>query len=192
MKNSDKNRYRDKNIPTKFQYRVLRAIERLGISTKYDVYNNFSGGRTMSSIASVLVVLKNRGWVQFSRNTENHIVYSVTDKWRSLKNKGVKHLKSRTLFTKYGLCDKCHKSVEDLTRKKVSETSEGENVFEYLCRSCLCPDEDLCIEKIAEDKTFHHLRTAENFETISEGDLKLLQKSVKKHNKDFKVSFGRM
>jgi DNA-binding PadR family transcriptional regulator len=196
VKNPDKNQFRNKNIPTKFQYRVLNTIDRLRDPTKHDIYNKFSGGRSLSSVTSVLSTMKTKGWISASRNKKNRIEYSLTAKgqkvFSDVKNKKVKYVKSPTKFTKSGLCEKCHINIEELTRIKVRETPEGENIFEYWCRNCLCPDDDLCVERELAARSGHHLRTADDFETISAGDETLIEKALKKHGKGFKTRFGRI
>lgn len=185
---------KDQNI-TKFQYRILSAIKRLGDPTKHDIYNKFSGGRAMSAIVASLKTMQERGWVVSTLNEDKLLAYSMTNEGKfvheAVRSKTVRYDSSGTKFTKIGLCDKCHKTVEELTRKRVAVTSEGENVFEYWCRNCLCPDDDLTLEREMEIRSCHHLRTAENFETISEGDEKLIEESLKKHGRGFKIKFGR-
>lgn len=186
---------KDQNI-TKFQYRILSAIKRLGSPTKHDIYNKFSGGRAMSAITSSLNTMKKRGWVVSALNEDNLLDYSMTDVGKfvheSVRSKTVKYNSSGTKFTKIGLCDKCRKNIEELTRYRVSVTSEGENIFEYWCRGCLCPDDDLCVERELEIRRGNYLRTEEDFETMSVGDIKAIKKSLKKHGKPANVDFGRI
>ena len=186
---------KDQNI-TKFQYRILSAIKRLGNPTKYDIYNKFSGGRAMSAIMSSLNTMQKKGWVESVLNDDNLLAYSMTNEGKfvheAVRSKTVQYSNTGTKHTKLGLCDKCHKNVEELTRKRVGVTSEGENVFEYWCRSCLCPDDDLCVERELEIRQFHHLRVADDFEVMSDKDSKMIKDAVKKNGKSVKIKFGRM
>ena len=165
-------------------------------STVEDLYRSFCGERTVSSVKSCLYTLCSKGFVTKTLY-KKRAKYSVTDLGREVYKywEGKRHvfwLKNPYPKTREGLCDQCRVFKGTLTRRKKGETDEGENTYEYLCRDCLCPDDDLSLEREVAFRSTHVLDVPGDFEVMSVGDVKAIQEAVKKKGRGFKIRFGRM